>query len=82
MFGLGHTEIILIVVAIVILFGATKIPALGSSIGQGIRNFRRGIKDAEAEKAADEKQEAEKKALAAGSAEDKVEVQSAKDVQG
>ena len=41
MFGLGHTEIILIVVAIVILFGATKIPALGSSIGQGIRNHRK-----------------------------------------
>ncbi len=46
---IGTQEIILIVVLALLLFGATKIPQLGSSIGQGIRNFRRGMREVEAE---------------------------------
>ncbi len=39
MFGLGTTEIILIVLAILLLFGGKKIPELMRGLGQGIREF-------------------------------------------
>jgi sec-independent protein translocase protein TatA len=42
-FGIGTTEIILIVLIIVLLFGATKIPALMRGIGQGVKSFRDGM---------------------------------------
>jgi sec-independent protein translocase protein TatA len=60
-FGIGHTEIILIVVVVVLLFGATKLPQLGSAIGQTVKNFKRGMREARTEeeenlKAEDKKQ--------------------------
>ncbi|MCS6819122.1 MAG: twin-arginine translocase TatA/TatE family subunit [Chitinophagales bacterium] len=39
MFGLGTTEIVLIVLAVLLLFGGKKIPELMRGIGQGIREF-------------------------------------------
>ena len=44
MFGLGVGEIVLIVVILVVLFGASRIPELGKGIGEGIRNFKKGMK--------------------------------------
>ena len=41
MFGLGVPELIIIMVIILIIFGAGKLPEIGSGIGQGIKNFRR-----------------------------------------
>ena len=41
MFGLGMPELIVIMVIILIIFGAGKLPEIGSGIGQGIKNFRR-----------------------------------------
>lgn len=41
MFGLGPTEIIIIVLIIVILFGAKKIPELMGGIGKGIKEFKK-----------------------------------------
>ncbi|MCG3174608.1 MAG: Sec-independent protein translocase protein TatA [Myxococcota bacterium] len=38
---LGWTEILLLTLVIVILFGANKIPQLGRALGEGIRNFKR-----------------------------------------
>ncbi len=46
---LGTPEIILIVVAIVILFGARKIPELMKGLGRGVKEFKEGIKDEEKE---------------------------------
>jgi sec-independent protein translocase protein TatA len=47
MFGnLGFTEILLIVVAILLLFGAKRLPEIGGSIGKGIREFKRSLSDA------------------------------------
>lgn len=46
-FGIGTTEIILIVLIIVLLFGATKIPALMRGIGQGVKSFRDGMEGKE-----------------------------------
>ena len=44
MFGLGATELIIILVIILIMFGAGKLPEIGEGLGRGIRNFRRSIK--------------------------------------
>ena len=48
MFGLGPLELILIVVVIALLFGARKLPELGKGMGQGIREFKKEVKDGEA----------------------------------
>ena len=45
MFGLGVGEIVLILVILVVLFGASRIPELGKGIGEGIRNFKKGMRD-------------------------------------
>lgn len=48
MFGnLGATEIILIVLAILILFGAKKIPELAQGIGKGMKEFKKAVRDVE-----------------------------------
>jgi sec-independent protein translocase protein TatA len=41
MFGLGMPELIVILVIILIIFGAGKLPEIGSGIGRGIRNFKK-----------------------------------------
>jgi sec-independent protein translocase protein TatA len=40
LFGLGTSEIIVIVIAILILFGAKKIPQFAKGLGQGVREFK------------------------------------------
>lgn len=50
MFGnLGATEIILIVLVILLLFGAKKIPELAQGIGKGMKEFKKAVKDVEEE---------------------------------
>jgi sec-independent protein translocase protein TatA len=45
MFGLGTQELIVILIIIVVLFGATKLPQIGSGIGQAIKNFKKSVKE-------------------------------------
>lgn len=45
MFGLGHWEIILILVIILIVFGAGKLPKVAGEIAKGIKSLRDGLKD-------------------------------------
>ena len=40
----GFQELLLILLIVIVLFGATKLPQLGRGIGEGIKNFRRGLK--------------------------------------
>ncbi|MFA7419859.1 MAG: twin-arginine translocase TatA/TatE family subunit [Melioribacteraceae bacterium] len=50
MFGnLGAGEIILIVLVILILFGAKKIPELAQGVGKGMREFKKALNDVQEE---------------------------------
>ena len=60
-FGFGTQEIIIIAVIIGVLFGATKLPQLGSAVGQGIRNFKRGMREVKAEEEEAKRLEEQKK---------------------
>ncbi|MEA3466035.1 MAG: twin-arginine translocase TatA/TatE family subunit [Thermodesulfobacteriota bacterium] len=43
MFGFGSQELIIILVIVVVLFGAKRLPQLGSGFGKGISNFKKGL---------------------------------------
>jgi len=55
---LGAQEIILIVLALLLLFGGRKIPELMRGMGRGIREFKEGQKEVPREELKEEKQEA------------------------
>jgi sec-independent protein translocase protein TatA len=54
MFGLGTTELIIILVLVMIIFGAGKLPQVGGALGKGLRNFKDGIKEGNEEKSEEE----------------------------
>ncbi len=45
MFGLGIGELVVILLVLVLLFGASKLPQLGAGLGEGIRNFRKAFRE-------------------------------------
>jgi len=45
MFGLGMSELFVILVIILIIFGAGKLPEIGGGIGKAIKNFKEATKD-------------------------------------
>ncbi|MEW6570680.1 MAG: twin-arginine translocase TatA/TatE family subunit [Nitrospirota bacterium] len=47
MFGLSMQELVIIMIIVVVLFGATRLPKIGSGIGQAIRNFKKSVREAE-----------------------------------
>lgn len=47
MFGLGTQELIIILVLVLIVFGAGKLPHVAGSLGKGIRNFKKGMSESD-----------------------------------
>ena len=47
MFGLGTQELLIILVLVLIIFGAGKLPQVGSALGKGIKNFKQGLRGEE-----------------------------------
>jgi sec-independent protein translocase protein TatA len=43
--NLGFTEIMIILVVVLLVFGAKRLPEIGSSMGKGIREFKRSLSD-------------------------------------
>lgn len=56
---LGMGELVVILIIVVVLFGASKLPQLGAGLGQGIRSFKKAL-------GGDEKDESEKKDASGG----------------
>jgi len=51
LFGpVGPTELLVILLILVVIFGAKRLPELGKSLGEGIKNFRKSISPKEKEK--------------------------------
>jgi sec-independent protein translocase protein TatA len=56
MFGLGPTELILILVIVIVLFGVGRLGRIGGELGTGIRAFRKGLSEDEEEEDAEDKE--------------------------
>lgn len=49
MFGLGTQELIIILVLVLVIFGAGKLPQVGGALGKSLRNFKDGIRESDEE---------------------------------
>ncbi|SDB26210.1 sec-independent protein translocase protein TatA [Desulfonatronum thiosulfatophilum] len=47
MFGIGMTELIVVLVIILVIFGANKLPEIGSGMGRAIKNFKKATTEPE-----------------------------------
>ena len=57
MFNIGPQEMFILFLIIILLFGAKRIPEIGRSIGRGIQEFKKGIREVESEMSTSEKTE-------------------------
>lgn len=49
--GLGMWELLVILVIVIVIFGASRLPQLGKGLGEGIRNFKDSLKSGQDENA-------------------------------
>ncbi len=52
MFGLGYQELLVILVIVLILFGANRLPELARSLGSSVKEFKKGITEAKTDEGA------------------------------
>lgn len=45
MFGIGMPELLVILVIVLVIFGAGKLPEIGGAIGKGIKNFKKATRE-------------------------------------
>ena len=62
MFGLGYQELLLILVIVLILFGAQRLPDLARSLGSSVKEFKKGVNELKDDGTATAKKDDEKKA--------------------
>ncbi|MEK7363220.1 MAG: twin-arginine translocase TatA/TatE family subunit [candidate division NC10 bacterium] len=62
MFGLGYQELLLILLIVLILFGAQRLPDLARSLGSSFKEFKKGVAEVKDEGTSQAKKEEEKKA--------------------
>jgi sec-independent protein translocase protein TatA len=62
MFGLGYQELLIILVIVLILFGANRLPELAKSLGSSVKEFKKGINEAKAEDTTPASKDGDKKA--------------------
>ena len=55
MFGLGTSELVIILVIVLLLFGSSRLPSLAKGMGESIRNFKKAVSDDAAEAEAEKK---------------------------
>ena len=60
LFGIGMQEVIVIALIVLLLFGGKKIPELMKGLGKGVKSFKDGMKEIEADDKDDEKSSSEK----------------------
>jgi len=70
MMGIGFPELMIILVIIMIIFGAGKLPEIGSAFGNSIRNFKKSMKEAEEAEELPEGTQAANEAVAEGASEE------------
>jgi sec-independent protein translocase protein TatA len=62
MFGLGYQELLIILVIVLVLFGANRLPELAKSLGSSVKEFKKGINEAKAEDTTPASKDGDKKA--------------------
>jgi len=62
MFGLGYQELLLILVIVLILFGAQRLPDLARSLGSSVKEFKKGVNELKDDTSIATKKDDEKKA--------------------
>lgn len=62
MFGLGYQELLIILVIVLVLFGANRLPELARSLGSSVKEFKKGVNEANKEDGTPARKEEEKKA--------------------
>ncbi len=73
MMGIGFPELMIILVIIMIIFGAGKLPEIGSAFGRSIKNFKSSMKEAQEEEETAQVEEGKQGAIEGGAEEGKTE---------
>ncbi len=61
MFGLGMSELLIILVIVLLIFGVGKLPEIGANLGRAIKGFKKGMSDTEIDVTPKKEDDKEKK---------------------